>query len=51
MGRLDGKAALVLGETGHKNMGQAIAQAFTREGAKVMVAGRREEPLREICDI
>lgn len=49
MGRLDGKAALVLGAAGRKNMGQAVARAFAHEGAKVMVAGRREEPLREIA--
>lgn len=49
MGRLDAKVALVLGAAGRNNMGQAIARAFVREGAKVMVAGRTEAPLRELA--
>src|SRR5512139_3072336 len=49
MGRLDGKVALVLGAAGRNNMGQAIARAFAREGARVMVAGRTEAPLRELA--
>jgi 2-hydroxycyclohexanecarboxyl-CoA dehydrogenase len=61
MGRLDGKVAVVLGAAGHNNMGQTIARAFAREGARVMVAGRTEAPLRalateirgrfDLCDI
>lgn len=43
------KAAIVLGAAGHDNMGQAIARAFAREGAQVMVAGRKEPPLRELA--
>jgi len=41
--------ALVLGAAGPGNMGQAIARAFAREGARVMVAGRTEAPLRDIA--
>jgi 2-hydroxycyclohexanecarboxyl-CoA dehydrogenase len=45
MGRLEGKGAVVLGAAGGGNMGQVIAKRFLDEGAKVMVAGRRDEEL------
>jgi NAD(P)-dependent dehydrogenase (short-subunit alcohol dehydrogenase family) len=45
MARLEGKIALVLGAAGRENMGQTIARRFAAEGAKVVVAGRQEEPL------
>ena len=61
MGRLEGKVAIVLGAAGRDNMGQAIAQRFTAEGARVVVAGRQEKELRRfaqsiggeavVCDI
>ncbi len=35
----------MLGAAGRGNMGQVIAQRFADEGAKVIVAGRREEEL------
>ena len=50
MGRLQGKSAVILGAAGRDNMGQVMARTFAREGARVMVAGRHEEPLREIAD-
>lgn len=50
MGQLDDKVALVLGAAGKDNMGQVIAREFAREGAKVVVAGRHEGPLRELAE-
>lgn len=59
-GRIENKVAIVLGVAAG-NMGHAIARRFAEEGAKVMVAGRRREPLEEaaaeigaascVCDI
>ncbi len=45
MGRLEGKGAVVLGAAGAGNMGQVIARRFKAEGAKVMVAGRKDAEL------
>lgn len=45
MSRLEGKVAVILGASGQGNMAQAMARRFAAEGARVVVAGRREEPL------
>jgi len=49
VGRLNGKAAVVLGAAGRDNMGQVIARRFAAEGAKVLVAGRHEEELERFA--
>jgi 2-hydroxycyclohexanecarboxyl-CoA dehydrogenase len=50
MGRLQGKGAVVLGAAGAGNMGQVIARRFVQEGAKVMVAGRKDVELARFAD-
>lgn len=50
MGSVAGKVVIVLGAAGANNMGQVIARRFAREGAKVMVAGRKAETLRTLAE-
>lgn len=42
------KVALVTG--GSSGIGKAIAERFAREGAKVIITGRHEEPLKKAAD-
>lgn len=50
MGQLEGKSAVILGAASPDNMGQVIARLFASEGAKVMVAGRKQEPLAALAE-
>lgn len=47
---LQGKTAVVIGASGQHNFGVAIARAFAADGAKVIVSGRRIEPLKALAD-
>lgn len=49
MGRLAGKRAIIIGAASRDNMAQVTARRFAREGATVMVAGRKQEPLEELA--
>ena len=46
---LSNKVAVVLGAAGRDNMGQHIAHAFADAGAKVVVAGRNEDELKQLA--
>lgn len=50
MGRLEGKAALILGASSEGNMGQVMARRFLDEGARVLVSGRKQDVLEAFAD-
>lgn len=45
---LEGKKAWIIGAS--RGIGEAIALAFAREGASVVLSGRREETLKHVAD-
>jgi len=49
MNRLATKTAIVLGASGAGSMGPAIARRLAAEGARVVVAARRREPLEALA--
>jgi NAD(P)-dependent dehydrogenase (short-subunit alcohol dehydrogenase family) len=49
MGTLNNKVAVVLGASGTSNFGSVIARRLAAEGAKVVVAARRREPLEALA--
>jgi NAD(P)-dependent dehydrogenase (short-subunit alcohol dehydrogenase family) len=46
---LAGKTAVVVGASGSANFGSAIARRLAAEGAQVVVAARREQPLQALA--
>jgi NAD(P)-dependent dehydrogenase (short-subunit alcohol dehydrogenase family) len=49
MTNLNGKVAVVIGAAGNGNMGQVIARRLAGAGVKVVVSGRKAEPLKALA--
>ena len=50
MAELKNKVAVILGASSKAGIGEAIARLYTDEGAKVMLSGRKVEPLKALAD-
>ena len=50
MAELEGKVAVILGASSVGGIGDAIARMFVKEGAKVMLSGRKVDPLKTLSD-
>ena len=49
MPRLKDKVAVVLGASSIDGLGGVVAKTYAKEGAKVVVRGRRKEPLDKLA--
>lgn len=49
MARLDGKVAIILGASDPRSMGAATARRFAAEGAKLVLAARRQDAVAEVA--
>ncbi|CAN5433351.1 glucose 1-dehydrogenase [soil metagenome] len=49
MGRLDGKVAVILGASDPRSMGAATARRFASEGAKLVLAARRQDAVAQVA--
>lgn len=49
MGKLEGRVAVVTG--GGSGIGRAIAVRYAKEGANVIIVGRRESALKETSEL
>ena len=50
MEALSGKTAVIVGASGEKNFGSVIARRLAQEGVNVVVAARREAPLKSLAE-
>lgn len=50
MSRLKDKVAVVIGASGHGSMGEATVRRFAAEGARIVLAARREAPLQALAE-
>jgi len=48
-GRLEGKVAVVLGASDERSMGAAVARRFAAEGARLILAARREDAVKAVA--